>query len=110
MGEEPKKSLGGQFIDSNREILMKLDDNDHLDFWDRISTKFTLNGKKAILKTMEETYQLILDEGNPQLFLKYAAVPYLNGKSTQCYTRSDGDLLFCAAPDPASCRTPLARR
>ena len=40
-----KKSLGGQFIQSGCEILFKLDMNDHLSFWDRISTKFTLDGK-----------------------------------------------------------------
>ena len=40
-----KKSLGGQFIQSSCEILFKLDVNDHLSFWDHISTKFTLDGK-----------------------------------------------------------------
>ena len=37
---------------------------------------------------------MILDEDDP-LFLRYAAVPYLMGKSTQCYIRNDSDLLFC---------------
>ena len=51
-----KKSLGGQFIKSTCDILFKLDIYDHSSFWDHISAKFTHDGKKAILQTMEETY------------------------------------------------------
>ena len=92
--EEERKCLGGQFIQSNNQILFKVDTQEHSSFWDSIQTRFNRAGDMAILQTMEETYQFILDPENP-LFLKYSTIPYLKGKRAYCLPRSDGDLLFC---------------
>ena len=71
-----------------------MDTQEHSTFWDNINTRFNRTGDMAILQTMEETYQFILDPDNP-LFLKYSTIPYLTGKRALCLPRSDGDLLFC---------------
>lgn len=47
------------------------------------------------MKTMNETYQLLIDENDPKTFLKYSKIPFLQDKSVECYHRSGGDFLFC---------------
>ena len=41
---QAKKSLGGQFIDSTDQILFKIQGNDDLHFWNKITARFTRNG------------------------------------------------------------------
>ena len=70
-------SLGGQFIQSTDEILFRVFGDDKPYFWSLTKAYFTSSGEKAIVQTLSETYQIILDPNNAQLYLKYSKIPYL---------------------------------
>ena len=49
-------------------------------FWEHVEAKFSKDGKKVTLTTLDETYLLLRDNSVEDKYLKYAKIPYLKGK------------------------------
>ena len=52
------RNLGGNFIncDEDQQILFKVSETSDPAFWRKITSKFTLNGTKAIIQTPLDTF------------------------------------------------------
>ena len=90
------KTLGGRFIRSKEEILFKLTGTEMPNFWENVTARFTLDGTKATIQTLDETYLLMLDSNlDGDQYLKHAKIPFLKGKQVKQFHRGEEHQLFC---------------
>ena len=78
--------MGGNFIKGNPQVRFTLYPRNIPNFWNLIETNFTLNGAKAIIQTLEETYHINLKESDKS-YLKISEVPFLKGKHVKIFDR-----------------------
>ena len=84
--KDEHRGMGGNFIKGNPQVRFTLYPRNISSFWNLIETNFTLNGAKAVIQTVEETYIITLKEGDEK-YLKYSEVPYLKGRNVKIFDR-----------------------
>ena len=83
-----KTTIGGQYIESEKydvspeEIFLKLSESESLQFWEKVSARFTLDGSRAIVLTPEEAYSIDLDPDSEN-YLSNQKIPHLKERKVQ---------------------------